>query len=55
MAAAGGFAFLLGTPAEIAAVLRRRRAELGISYVGVGAMFMEQLAPVVALLRDTGP
>jgi probable F420-dependent oxidoreductase len=54
MAAAGGFAFLLGTPAEIAAVLRRRRAELGISYIGVSALFMEQFAPVIARLRETG-
>ena len=54
MAAAGGFAFLLGTPAEIAAVLRRRRAELGISYIGVSALFMEQFAPVLARLRETG-
>ena len=51
MAAAGGIAFLLGEPGEIAATLRRRRAELGISYVGVSAMFMEQFAPVLAELR----
>jgi len=51
MAAAGGIAFLLGEPDEIAQTLRRRRAELGISYVGVSAMFMEQFAPVMAELR----
>jgi probable F420-dependent oxidoreductase len=51
MAAAGGIAFLLGEPAEIAGTLRRRRAELGISYIGVSGMFMEQFAPVIAELR----
>ncbi|BFU45808.1 LLM class flavin-dependent oxidoreductase [Krasilnikovia sp. MM14-A1004] len=51
MAAAGGIGFLLGTPEEIAEVLRRRRAELGITYVAVNGMFLEQFAPVVALLR----
>jgi hypothetical protein len=51
MAAAGGIAFLLGEPDEIAQTLRRRRAELGISYIGVSAMFMEQFAPVMAELR----
>ena len=52
MAAAGGIAFLLGSPAEIAAVLLRRRAEFGVSYIGVSALFMEQFAPVIRLLRD---
>ncbi|GAB1690653.1 LLM class flavin-dependent oxidoreductase [Krasilnikovia sp. M28-CT-15] len=51
MAAAGGIGFLLGTPDEIAEVLRRRRAELGITYVAVNGMFLERFAPVVALLR----
>jgi probable F420-dependent oxidoreductase len=51
MAAAGGIAFLLGKPAEIADTLRRRRDELGISYVAVNGMFAEQFAPVVAELR----
>jgi probable F420-dependent oxidoreductase len=55
MAAAGGVAFLIGTPAEAAEVLRRRRAELGISYVAVSALFMERFAPVLALLRETAP
>ncbi|MCU7728558.1 LLM class flavin-dependent oxidoreductase [Actinoplanes sp. KI2] len=52
MAAAGGIAFLIGSPAEIAERLRRRRAELGISYIGVSGLFMEQFAPVLALLRS---
>ena len=51
MAAAGGIAFLIGTTTEIAEQLRRRRAELGISYIGVSGMFMEQFAPVIAELR----
>ena len=52
MAAAGGVAFLLGTPQEIVDRLRRRRDELGISYIGISAMFMEAFAPVISLLRD---
>jgi probable F420-dependent oxidoreductase len=51
MAAGGGIAFLLGSPAEIADQLRRRRDDLGISYIAVNAMFMEQFAEVIALLR----
>jgi probable F420-dependent oxidoreductase len=51
MAAAGGIAFLIGTAAEVADELRRRRDELDISYIGVSGMFMEQFAPVVELLR----
>jgi alkanesulfonate monooxygenase SsuD/methylene tetrahydromethanopterin reductase-like flavin-dependent oxidoreductase (luciferase family) len=51
MAAAGGIAFLLGSPAEMAATLRRRRAEFGISYIGVSALFMDQFAPVLELLK----
>lgn len=52
MAAAGGIAFLLGTPEEMAAVLLRRRAAFGVSYLGVSALFMEDFAPVLRLLRD---
>jgi probable F420-dependent oxidoreductase len=51
MAAAGGVAFLIGTPAEIADRLRRRRDELGISYVAVSATSLEQFARVIELLR----
>jgi probable F420-dependent oxidoreductase len=51
MAAAGGIAFLLGTTAQIADLLRRRRDELGISYIAVSAMFMEEFAPVIDHLR----
>lgn len=51
MAAAGGIAFLLGTSVQIADLLRRRRAELGISYIAVSAMFMDQFAPVISELR----
>jgi alkanesulfonate monooxygenase SsuD/methylene tetrahydromethanopterin reductase-like flavin-dependent oxidoreductase (luciferase family) len=52
MAASGGIGFLLGNPEEIAAVLRRRHKELGISYVGVSALFMEEFAPVISLLSE---
>lgn len=51
MAAAGGIAFLTGTPAQMADTLRRRRERLGVSFVAVNAMFMEQFAPVAAELR----
>lgn len=51
MAAAGGIAFLLGTPEEIADHLRRRHDELGISYIGISGVFMEAFAPVISLLR----
>jgi probable F420-dependent oxidoreductase len=51
MAAAGGIAFLLGSAEQIADLLRRRRAEYGISYIGVSGLFMEQFAPIIKLLR----
>jgi hypothetical protein len=43
-------AMLRGSPAAMADELRRRRDELGISYVIVNALFMDQIAPVVAEL-----
>jgi probable F420-dependent oxidoreductase len=51
MAAAGGIAFLTGSPEQIADRLCRRRDEFDVSYIGVNALFMEQFAEVVALLR----
>jgi len=51
MAAAGGIAFLTGSAERIADLLCRRREEFGVSYVGVSGLFMEQFAPVIALLR----
>jgi probable F420-dependent oxidoreductase len=51
MAEAGGIGFLLGTPERIAEKLRRRRADLHISYIGVSALSMERFAPVIPLLR----
>ncbi|MGX6608126.1 LLM class flavin-dependent oxidoreductase [Micromonosporaceae bacterium Da 78-11] len=51
MAAGGGIAFLTGSAEQIADLLRRRRAEYGISYVGVSGLFMDRFAPVVELLR----
>ncbi|HEX3782985.1 MAG TPA: TIGR03621 family F420-dependent LLM class oxidoreductase [Pseudonocardiaceae bacterium] len=41
---------LTGSPAEIADVLLRRRAELGISYIGVNQNAIAQFAPVIELL-----
>ncbi|NUR31165.1 MAG: TIGR03621 family F420-dependent LLM class oxidoreductase [Catenulispora sp.] len=49
----GAPAILTGTPQEMADKLRRRRDELGISYIAVNGMFMEQLAPVVEMLAGT--
>nr|WP_296071881.1 LLM class flavin-dependent oxidoreductase [uncultured Actinoplanes sp.] len=51
MADAGSLVFLTGSPERIADLLRRRRAEYGVSYIGMNAMFMEEFAPVVKLLR----
>jgi probable F420-dependent oxidoreductase len=51
MAADGGIAFLLGSSGDIADQLRRRREAYGISYIAVNALFAEQFAPVVAMLR----
>jgi len=51
MAAAGGIAFLTGPAEQIADLLRRRRAEYGISYLGVNSAFMAEFAPVIELLR----
>jgi probable F420-dependent oxidoreductase len=53
MAAAGGTAFLVGTPRQMADTLRRRRDTLGISYLTVNATYAEQLAPVVDQLAGT--
>jgi probable F420-dependent oxidoreductase len=53
MAAVGGTAFLIGKPAQMVDTLRRRRDTLGISYITVSAMFLEQLAPVVEQLAGT--
>lgn len=46
----GAPAILTGTPQEMADKLRRRRDTLGISYIAVNGMFLEQLAPVVEML-----
>ncbi|MGW5361804.1 TIGR03621 family F420-dependent LLM class oxidoreductase [Actinopolymorpha pittospori] len=46
----GSAAILTGTPAEMADTLLRRRDALGISYVSVNGMFMEEFAPVVERL-----
>jgi alkanesulfonate monooxygenase SsuD/methylene tetrahydromethanopterin reductase-like flavin-dependent oxidoreductase (luciferase family) len=43
-------AMLRGSPAAMADELRRRRDELGISYAIVNALFMDEVAPMVAEL-----
>jgi probable F420-dependent oxidoreductase len=53
MAAAGGIGFLTGTTGEIVDALRRRRDELGISYVAVSAMFADRMAPIVEQLAGS--
>ncbi|MGW7685605.1 LLM class flavin-dependent oxidoreductase [Kribbella sp. NPDC054772] len=42
---------LRGTPQEMADELQRRRDEFGASYISVNAMYLEDLAPVVELLK----
>ncbi|OLE24427.1 MAG: luciferase [Catenulispora sp. 13_1_20CM_3_70_7] len=49
----GAPAILTGTPQEMADKLRRRRDEVGISYIAVNSLFLEELAPVVELLAGT--
>jgi probable F420-dependent oxidoreductase len=49
----GAPSILTGTPQEMADKLRRRRDELGISYIAVNGMFLEQLAPVVEMLAGS--
>jgi probable F420-dependent oxidoreductase len=51
MAADGGIAVLTGSAEQIADLLRRRRAEYGISYYGINSAFMAEFAPVIELLR----
>ena len=45
-------AVLTGGPTEIADVLLRRRAELGISYVAVNQHAMEAFVPVIDVLNN---
>jgi probable F420-dependent oxidoreductase len=52
-AAAGGLGFLIGSRSEIVDTLRRRRDELGISYVAVNGAFMDAMAPIVDTLAGT--
>jgi alkanesulfonate monooxygenase SsuD/methylene tetrahydromethanopterin reductase-like flavin-dependent oxidoreductase (luciferase family) len=54
LAAAGAASFLIGSPEQIAATLRRRRDELGISYIGVSGLDMERFAEVIPRLRPAG-
>ena len=44
---------LIGTVEELVDKLVRQREELGISYIGLGAENMEEMAPVVARLAGT--
>lgn len=54
LADAGSVAVLTGSPAEMAEQLRRRRDDLGISYVLVGLELVEAFAPVLEILRAGG-
>lgn len=49
----GAPSILTGTPQQMADTLRRRRDDLGISYIAVNGMFMEKLAPVVETLAGS--
>jgi probable F420-dependent oxidoreductase len=49
----GATSILTGTVPQMADTLRRRRDELGISYIAVNGQFVEKLAPVVELLAGT--
>lgn len=51
MAASGSLVFLVGSAEQIADLLRRRREKYGVSYIGMNAMFIEEFAPVIELLR----
>lgn len=53
LAAQGATSVLTGISAQMAETLRRRRDELGISYICVTDMFADQLAPVVERLAGT--
>ena len=44
---------LIGTAAEIAETLRKRREDLGFSYIVVHEAEMDALAPVIAELAGT--
>jgi alkanesulfonate monooxygenase SsuD/methylene tetrahydromethanopterin reductase-like flavin-dependent oxidoreductase (luciferase family) len=50
MVAADSLFILRGSTQQMADELRRRRDEIGVSYVSVNAAFLEQFAPVVELL-----
>ncbi|WP_419924312.1 hypothetical protein [Candidatus Poriferisocius sp.] len=44
---------MIGTVGEVVDKLVRQREELGISYIGLSAESMEEMAPVVARLAGT--
>lgn len=50
--AADTMARIAGSPQAMADELRRRRDELGVTYVTVNAEFCEQLAPVIDILAN---
>jgi probable F420-dependent oxidoreductase len=53
LAALGAVTVLPGSPTEAADLLRRRRDELGISYLKVNSAVMTDFAPVVAALHSS--
>ncbi|NMO53259.1 LLM class flavin-dependent oxidoreductase [Actinoplanes sp. TBRC 11911] len=52
MAESGSLVFLTGSAEQIADLLRHRREKYAVSYIGMNAMFMEEFAPVIKLLRS---
>ena len=52
MVAADSLFILRGGPQQMADELRRRRDQIGLSYVSVNAAFIERFAPMVELLAD---
>jgi alkanesulfonate monooxygenase SsuD/methylene tetrahydromethanopterin reductase-like flavin-dependent oxidoreductase (luciferase family) len=53
LVAGGAVSVLPGTARQAADTLLRRREEFGVSYLTVNSGFLEQLAPVVELLRGS--
>lgn len=53
LAAAGAITVLPGPPEEAADRLRRWRDRWGVSYITVNSGFMDDLAPVIAKLKDS--
>jgi probable F420-dependent oxidoreductase len=51
MAESGAISMLVGSPERIADVLRHRREQFGVTYLGVNSQYLEAFAEVIAQLR----